>query len=104
MSPTESAYAAAFLDELGERYGNDGCNDFFLPNTPENRKLVQAALNWNSQDPEERKIHTHKGLIETDNYLIAGYLGHLLKVESGVEKLPKLDAWPRMGRYRPGNT
>ena len=32
-----------FLNELDVRFGNDGCNDFKLPNTEEGRKLFKDS-------------------------------------------------------------
>jgi hypothetical protein len=39
----EALYLASFLNELSDRFGNDGCNDMYLPNTPENAAMVKAA-------------------------------------------------------------
>lgn len=47
--------ALKFLDELAERYSNDGCNDMFLDElllTDEEIEDVKRLLRWHNSDPE----------------------------------------------------
>lgn len=43
LSKQEARLIAGFLGHLCERFGNDGCNDMTLEDTPENRKLIAAS-------------------------------------------------------------
>jgi hypothetical protein len=67
-----------FLEELSERYGNDGCNDFEMEYTPENLEIVTAA------EKEAYGIHAQPpsvegGKIHTTNFLVLDYVIEQLK-------------------------
>lgn len=78
MKSNEIDLVIGFLEDLSHRFSNDGCNDMFLENTPENRKLVlQAQLAVNSSRTEIKLYEIHKGQpqkICTNNILIIDYL------------------------------
>lgn len=67
LTQNEAAYIAAFLEELDDRFGNDGCNDMSLPNTPENREMVVAADKiWcDENDVDEDERESKKDLLRT---------------------------------------
>lgn len=77
LKPEELALIAEFLDDYGNRLGNDGCNDFELDDTLENRALVKAAMKWNDPtDPTDPFLHD--GKILTHNSMLVEYLRSLL--------------------------
>ena len=43
FSKVEKEQLLDLLEELNERYSSDGCNDFSLPNTPENKEFLVAV-------------------------------------------------------------
>lgn len=44
MTINEVAYIVGFLDELYDKFSSDGCNDMYLPDTPENRRMYVDSL------------------------------------------------------------
>ena len=80
LKPNELTLIAGFLDDYGSRLANDGCNDFELDDTPQNRALVGAAMKWN--DPTDQTDPTdlflHDGKILTHNSMLVGYLRSLV--------------------------
>lgn len=44
--------ASEFLDDLSDRMANAGCNDHWIPNTPENVEMLKHMHELNG-DPEE---------------------------------------------------
>lgn len=87
LSPTELKLIAQFLDDYGGRLGNDGCNDYELDDTPEHRKLLEAAERTNSDDPDEwAKIEVYQGKLLTANFHVVGHLrARVLDVLNGKE-------------------
>ena len=62
LTPGEARFLARFLDELGDRYGNDGCNDLNPEDvamlTPDDRERMEREYSmWNTRsdepDPED---------------------------------------------------
>jgi hypothetical protein len=86
MTKAELKLVASFLEELDNRFGEDGCNDYELPNTPENRKLLKKAFKWGcASDADEliKEMEEDTGpTISTMNNIVCGYLAHLAKKES----------------------
>lgn len=78
---------AELLDLAGQEFGNHGCNDYQLPNTAENRKLVTRMLIWNSKNPADWDIHysDDENYIYTQDYFLMGYFEHLAKELAGIE-------------------
>ena len=77
MTKNEVAFLAAFLDELSDRFGNDGCNDMFLKDTPNNRKLVIAAEKHQAKEQGEEadtEVHLHNKKLGTMNSTVLDYL------------------------------
>lgn len=68
-----------FLEELNERFGTDGCNDFILPKTIENLELIKNI-------DENFAIDINRNCIYTTNFLVLEYLMKKLKEE--INKIP----------------
>lgn len=74
------------LDDLlsmaADVFGNHGCNDFTIPNTPEARKFMTGVETWNS--PEQFKeygimISKDGKKIFTQDYLLMEYFADLAR-------------------------
>jgi hypothetical protein len=52
LTDFEMAWVVTFLEELGDRYSNDGCNELQLPATPEGRRLAAEAFRWATGEDE----------------------------------------------------
>ena len=88
LSKTEAAYIAAFLEELDDRFGNDGCNDMYVPDTPENRTMVAAAEQlWaGTNETEPAPLQVRKKRISTGNETVIAYLKKRLCDEYGLDE------------------
>jgi hypothetical protein len=80
---------ADLLELAGDEFSNHGCNDYSLPNTPENLEFMNAMLHWNAPDgtPDEYLIQLSPDRTEiytSDSFLIA-YFEHLAKELAGIE-------------------
>lgn len=97
MTHHEMKYVVAFLKELSNRFGNDGCNDMFLADTPENRQLVLAAEQYaDIASNEIRLFEVRKGeskKIGTMNDVVLDYLMIELAKENGIdmESIPDVE-------------
>lgn len=84
FSALEKETLLGFLDDLDERFGNAGCNDFDVPNTPEGRALFAAACRHSyGQDEANREIaeafENSGDSICCFDTMILGYLRHKLE-------------------------
>lgn len=71
--------AGRLLEMASDSYSNHGCNDFYLPDTPENRELLRAAQL--EAYGEEVDIHVdEKGRLVSHDYLLMRFCA---KVFSG---------------------
>ncbi len=82
MTKNEKTMLLGFMSELSERFGNDGCNDYTLPNTPENVEFVRAAETWSDPTEEFEPPDPGDDKIWTSNGVILDYLAHKLEHES----------------------
>ena len=56
LTRNEAAYIVAFLNELDDHFSNDGCNDMYLPDTPDNREMyLQAEKLWIGENTDEEE-------------------------------------------------
>ncbi len=83
LTSAEREVAIKFLDELQQRFSNDGCNDMELADTPANRSLIESAEAWNvgaadmadwRSHPDYHETMVIGGKLMTNNGLIAGYI------------------------------
>ena len=44
FTEAEKKILLGFLEDLSDKYGNAGCNDYRLPNTSENKQILCAAI------------------------------------------------------------
>lgn len=49
----ESVVLKGFLKELDDRFSNDGCNDWKIENTPENREFMAQVVRSEMTDWKE---------------------------------------------------
>ena len=88
MTTAETLYLAAFMRRLSERLSNDGCNDLYLPDTGENRKFVQAVLEFQEDDTDtDVKTVQNKGVkqIITNNVSVVDYLASKFMEDHDLE-------------------
>lgn len=80
------AILAELLDLAKDEFSNHGCGDFELPNTPENRALMEAAEIWNSPEAFELHISKDDTKIYTQDWFLMAYFSHLARELAGQEK------------------
>lgn len=77
---TELMVASRLLRLAADEFSNNGCNDFYLEDTPENQKLVrQMQKDEGIDDPET--IFCHDGRIISIDWMLMGYLSRRFKDE-----------------------
>lgn len=110
MTKNEIALIVGFLNELDDEFSNAGCNDMYLQDTPENRKIFLeaeklfvedecdgdgdvASLENAIQVPYGSKSKEKK--IGTNNQTILGYLRKKLMNEFNLneEDIPNTASW-----------
>ena len=52
LQKTALKLAVEFLEDLGDKYGNAGCNDYEFPNTDENWEIYKKSI-YDNGDLEE---------------------------------------------------
>lgn len=85
MKPHIAKLAAEFLEEYSDRLANDGCNDMWLPDNPENRQFLRDLAKWNGEDLEDEAIirPSKSGLgVYWGNSGVVSYLAYLLEQET----------------------
>jgi len=82
MNPNEVEWLLHFLEDLGDKYGNAGCNDMSIPNTPENMAMVKRMIA--SGDYPNNIPQVYRDKIDVFDYELLSYL---------QEKLENLETW-----------
>lgn len=72
MTRAEANLLDKLLNDLDESYSSAGCNDLFIPNTPQNREIVLAA-------EKAKELHIVGRTIGTSDQTILKYLRKRLK-------------------------
>jgi len=87
MDTNAWAVLAKLLEMAADEFSNHGCNDFDLPNTPENNALMVAAEKWNSEnDFAEFGLTQDSDKIYTSDYFLMSYFAHLARELAGIEE------------------
>ncbi len=81
LTQTEKDVLLGFVDELMDRFGNDGCNDMSLPRNRENRELIRAVDEYEGLPEEERYVQPRTGPLVTSNITVLEYIKHRLEEE-----------------------
>lgn len=98
MHSNSLALASLLLDKAADELSRNGCNDFTLPNTPENVELLNDMEQDNvgpGREPE--KVHVfdaHRSELYTSDWWLAKYLSQQLKKEIDVAKSSKKNPTP----------
>ena len=71
MTKAEVKILDDMLEDLDNHYGNAGCNDMKLEDTPENRQIVELA---EKDAGFVEKLSVSKGKILTTDFVILSYL------------------------------
>lgn len=67
LSQNDLAVFLDLLEQAAERFGNDGCNDYELDDTPENRALLHRSLE------SDDELILHKGKLCANNSILFDY-------------------------------
>jgi hypothetical protein len=90
MKPNILKLAAELLREAADEFSNHGCNDFWLPDTPENRQLILDMAKWNGDGLTEEDVirPDSKGRLSVffGDSGVMDYIADLLEEESKVEQ------------------
>lgn len=71
MTNNDITQLVSFINDHIEKMGRAGCNDYFLENTPENRKLaIAAGLQYIEDGDEARPVRIIDGKIVTTDFVI----------------------------------
>lgn len=82
MTQNEIKLLDNFLEVAEDAMGNADCNDFVLPNTPENYEMVQRAMKGNLSPGEIYTPYINsKNEIVTMDFIILSHLRSKLKAE-----------------------
>lgn len=57
MKKVDLEFAAKLLDLAAESFGNHGCNDYEIPNTPENLDFAKRLITWSDYPEDKPNIH-----------------------------------------------
>lgn len=85
MKRRELELLSELLGMASDEFSNHGCNDFAVPNTPENNRFMTAAEIWNQSNPESREpLNVSKDGTEiyTQDWFLMDYLKHLVDEEA----------------------
>jgi hypothetical protein len=85
MNKTENELIVSFLSELSDRFGDDGCNDYFLPNNEESLVLAKAA-SYAYDDSFNEELNIDKKGIYTCNTAILDFLIKKIMTENNITK------------------
>jgi hypothetical protein len=80
MDTNAWAVLAQLLRVAADEFSNHGCNDMSLPNTFDNRELIESAEKWNSpeQYAESGIMYSKDGKeIYTSDAFLMSYFCHL---------------------------
>ena len=86
MDTNAWAILAKLLEMASGEFSNHGCNDFDLPNTPENRELMTALGRWNSEEEYGLMISKDGKTIYTGDSQLMSYFAHLARELAGIEE------------------
>lgn len=86
MTKTELQFVAGLLRLATDEFSNHGCNDFEIPNTPENMAMMVNMLHWNAPNGPalewEVQLSDDGKTIYTMDTFLMGYLAHLAEDEA----------------------
>ena len=87
MDTNAWAILAKLLEIAADEFSNHGCNDFDLPNTPENRELMTTLEKLEYSIVEQELNFSKDGtkIYASDSRLMA-YFAHLARELAGIEE------------------
>lgn len=86
MTKHEAMLLDEMLEELDERFSRAGCNDYSLPDTPENWQLVKEAEAETEKDNPDPEPYVRDGKVHTSDFIVLAHLRKKLREHFGVEK------------------
>lgn len=79
LHPTEARIAADMLKMASDEYGNHGCNDFELPNTPANLEFVRRLIAASDYPEDEPRLSPDGTEIWLMDWSIMDYCAAVLR-------------------------
>ena len=73
LTSYEKDLLSDFLNELKDRFSTDGCNDYSIPDTPENQSIAEAASRI-SEGEDYDGLYRQEGKIYIHNQTLLQYL------------------------------
>jgi hypothetical protein len=86
LNKAELSLIQELLKLASEQFGNHGCNDYQIKNTPDNKTLLCKLIEWND-DPLQIKedlpevLSSKKKVLNTQDFSLMDYLAHRCKEE-----------------------
>lgn len=71
--------AAKMLDMAADEFANHGCNDYRLPNTPENLAFVEAMIAASDYPNDEPIFSSDETKIYVMDWQVMGYCARVLR-------------------------
>jgi len=78
ITPAMLKFSAELLDLASDEFSNNGCNDFYLKDTPENRELV-TALQTEERWDEPETLNLREGKIITQDWCLMRFLARKMR-------------------------
>ena len=73
LTDSEAKQLSAFLADLSEKYGNAGCNDYWMENTDENW-YIWKEIYKDIDDYKDEKRPNRKQKISCSDFMVVEYL------------------------------
>src|SRR3990167_2451927 len=88
MDTNTWAILAELLERAADEFSNHGCNDFDLPNTPENNALIVSVEKWDNEKAFVGLSISKDGktIYASDSQLMS-YFAHLARELAGIDNL-----------------
>lgn len=85
LEKTEARIAAEMLDLAADQFGNHGCNDYQLPNTPANLAFVRRLIASGDYPEDEPNVSPDGKTIWLMDWLIMIYRAEVLRQYAEAE-------------------
>lgn len=79
MTKTQLTVIAAMLDMAADEFSNHGCNDYELPNTPENLEFVRTMIAASDYPDDEPHLSSDGARIYLMDWMVMRYCEDLIR-------------------------
>jgi hypothetical protein len=85
LTENECRIISDLLEMASEEFGNHGCNDYTIPNTPENYEMISKIIQRNGAGLSKEEMKPDVGdtgkRILTEDWMLMDYFAKLLSGE-----------------------